>query len=59
MFSFNLLGMFFPDRMLLGAEISLVGTPIIGIKTRHTKWRQSCFSLRTRYLYAFPIHKLG
>ena len=38
MFSFNLLCILFPDRMLLGAEISLVGTPIIGIEMCHTKW---------------------
>jgi hypothetical protein len=53
MFSFNLLCIFFPDRMLLGEEISLVGTPIIGIKTRYAKWRSELlqfdeYSIRMR-----------
>jgi hypothetical protein len=37
-FSFNLLGILFPDRLLLGAEMSLGGTPIIGIDMCQTTW---------------------
>ena len=57
MFSFKLLCIFFPDRMLLGEEISLIGTPIIGIKTRHTTWRsellqlyEHCICMRSPYI---------
>ena len=38
MFSCNLLWMLWPDRLLLGAESSLVGTPSIGLKMRQTTW---------------------
>jgi hypothetical protein len=31
------------DRMLRGGEISLVGAPIIGLKTRHTTWSSALF----------------
>ena len=40
MFSFKFLRIFFPNRMVLWEKISLVRTPIIRIKTRHTKWRE-------------------
>jgi len=41
MCSFNLLGMFFPDRILLREEIPLIGPPIVGRKPRHTTWRSA------------------
>ena len=45
MFSFDLLCVLFTYGMLLGEELSLVGAPIIGIKTCNTKWHKELFQL--------------
>src|SRR5262245_58322068 len=45
MFSFNLLSVFFPDRMMLGEACSVVGTPVISIKTCQTKWHSELLQL--------------
>ena len=51
MVSCNLRCMLFPDRLLLGAEMSLGGTPIIGIDMCQTTWSQK--------LLQFDEHCIG
>jgi hypothetical protein len=53
----NLRCMLFPDRLLLGAEMALGGTPIIGIDMCQTPWSQKllqfdehCIGLRSSYI---------